>query len=418
MTLNNYFTDAIARARLREKIKGTVGYLDPATNQYAMDVPGRNGYVFVRTVADVDGFGGVVSAVKSTAAVANKMPVIVTVSQGSAEIDAPDHSLLGQWNSGNGFLGAVGKHSHRIGFGMPDIVEGMRFEPGLVRPFREADNTFGMRVYITSFFYEYQGDLIHFPGQPYDLTSFIPGTSGKKAWVVVGVDPTDNTPIAVKDTEYVSTLAMSPTMLSGFDFSRHIPLMALVLRNGQTAINTMKTFVDARPYVGGSPDRNGEFALMASEGWPATTNGCATLAKTEHGTNDIDLQTFDFDNTANEIAQWTTWMPGDWDGGTITATFTWTAASSSGDVIWGIQCRAYANDDAIDQAWSTTQTVTDTLTATDDICVTSATSAITVVGNPAGGALVHFRVYRDAVSGSDTLAADARLIGVKINYTK
>jgi hypothetical protein len=152
--------------------------------------------------------------------------------------------------------------------------------------------------------------------------------------------------------------------------------------------------------------------------WPSTTAGCAANAKVEFGTNDVDLYTLDFDADADEFAQVSVWMPTDWDGSTITAQFAWTAASSTGDVVWGLQGRAYANDDAVDQAWGTAQTVTDTLLATGDIHYTAESSAITLAGTPASGQLVQFRVYRDADAGGDTLAADAQLLGVKIYYQK
>lgn len=163
---------------------------------------------------------------------------------------------------------------------------------------------------------------------------------------------------------------------------------------------------------------SGEIFLTAAGGWPSTTNGCAANAKNEYGTNDVDVYSLDFDPDSDEYAQWTVWMPDDWDGGTITALFAWSAASGSGDVVWALQGRSYANDDAIDASWGTAQNVTDTLTATDDVCYSPETSAITLAGGPAAGELVQFRVYRDADNGSDTLGADARLLGVKVYYSR
>ncbi len=172
------------------------------------------------------------------------------------------------------------------------------------------------------------------------------------------------------------------------------------------------------PSAGGAVDTTGEIMLTAAGGWPSTTGGCAANAKVEYGTNDVDLYTLDFDPDSDEYAQWTVWMPDDWDGGTVTAKFAWTAASGSGDAVWGIQGRAYADDDAIDAAWGTAQTVADTLTAAGDVCLSGATPACTLAGSPAAGQLVQFRVYRDADAGGDTLAADARLLAVKLTYGK
>ena len=158
--------------------------------------------------------------------------------------------------------------------------------------------------------------------------------------------------------------------------------------------------------------------LTAAGGWPSTTGGCATNAKNEYGTNDVDLYSLDFDKDTDEFAQWTVWMPEDWNAGTVTAKFVWTAASGSGDAIWGLQGRAYANDDPVDAAWGTAQVVTDTLTAAGDICISGATSAITLAGTPAAGQIVQFRAYRDANAGGDSLDVDAKLLGIKVSYTR
>ena len=162
----------------------------------------------------------------------------------------------------------------------------------------------------------------------------------------------------------------------------------------------------------------GEIFLTAAGGWPSTTNGCAANTQNEYVTNDVDLWSLDFDQTTEEYAQWTVWMPANWDASTVTFQAVWTAASGTGDVIWGLQGRAYADDDAIDQVWGTAQTVTDTLLATGDIHYTAESSAITLAGTPAAGQLVQFRAYRDADAGGDTLAADAQLLGIKCFYNK
>ena len=150
---------------------------------------------------------------------------------------------------------------------------------------------------------------------------------------------------------------------------------------------------------------------------PTTTSGCAVISTVEAGTNDIDYKVLDFDQSTQENAFfWIDGMPNSWDAGTLLISFEWTASSGSGDVIWGIKGRSYANDDAIDQAEGTAQEVTDTLTATGDVCITSETSALTLAGTPAGGQPVFFKVYRKAADASDTLSGDARLKAVRIRY--
>ena len=162
----------------------------------------------------------------------------------------------------------------------------------------------------------------------------------------------------------------------------------------------------------------GEVFLTAAGGWPSTTSGCAVNVKNEYGTNDIDLYSLDFDQSTEEYAQWTVWMPADWNAGTVTFQVAWSAASGAGDVIWGLQGRAYANDDAIDQAWGAAQEVTDTLLATGDVHYSPTSSALTLAGGPAAGEMVQFRLYRKAAAAGDTLTADARFLGAKVYYTK
>jgi hypothetical protein len=149
---------------------------------------------------------------------------------------------------------------------------------------------------------------------------------------------------------------------------------------------------------------------------PRTTTG-AGIDSRELSTNKINTDELLFDAGTDEFAQAMIVMPNNWNAGTVTAKFHWTASTGSGDVVWGLQGRAYANDDALDQAMGTAQTATDTLTATNDVDISPATSAITLGGTAASGNPVIFQVYRDADAAGDTLGADARLLGVEISYT-
>ncbi len=173
--------------------------------------------------------------------------------------------------------------------------------------------------------------------------------------------------------------------------------------------------------TGGAPlAATGEIFLSSAGGWPSTTNGCADNVKKEYATNDIDLFVLDFDKDNDEFAQWSVPMPADWDGGTVTALFIWTAAagSISDDVVWGLQGRSYVNDEAIDKTWGTAQVIVDTLLALDVISYTDVTPAITLAGTPAAGEWVQFRGYRDADAVADDLAADAGLLGIMVTYTR
>lgn len=155
--------------------------------------------------------------------------------------------------------------------------------------------------------------------------------------------------------------------------------------------------------------------IPASAMTAQTTNGAA-VGTAETTTNDVMFPSYDFDQTTIEYVQAHIAFGNSWNLSTVTAQFFW-KSSGTGDVIWGAQGVAISNDDLLDAAFGTAQTVTDTLIATTDLHVTSATAAITLAGTPADADLCVFRFYRNASSGSDTLNADAQLIGVKLNFT-
>jgi hypothetical protein len=170
------------------------------------------------------------------------------------------------------------------------------------------------------------------------------------------------------------------------------------------------------PAGGGGSGAITEIFLTAAGGWPSTANGCAVNEKKHYATNGVNIWSLDFDAAAIEYAEWTVWMPDDWDGGTLTFMVIWTAASGTGDVRWGLQGRSFADNEALDAAWGTGVVVTDTLQNAARAHITALSGAVTLTGTPAGGDLVQIRVYREATDVGDTLAVDAQLLGVKLYY--
>lgn len=146
-----------------------------------------------------------------------------------------------------------------------------------------------------------------------------------------------------------------------------------------------------------------------------TTNGPAE-ATAESTTNKIMQKTLDFDSATDEHAQFSVALPKSWDSATgICARFHWQTTASANDVIWGIQAVCIANNVALDSAFGTAQTVTDTVVNANRNHVTDYTSAMTPA-NAADDCLTVFEVYRDADNVSDTLASDAKLLGVELLY--
>lgn len=162
-----------------------------------------------------------------------------------------------------------------------------------------------------------------------------------------------------------------------------------------------------------------QFELFGSSLWPSNTSGAAGTIKAEMSTNKNYFNCMQFANSVKTYAEATLpALPDDYNGGTITAKFVWTANSASTNaVVWGLQGIAYADTDVLDAAFGTAMEVTDNNQAAYKRQISGVTAAITLAGTPAAGKTVQFRVYRLG-SGADTLAVTALLIGVIINYTR
>lgn len=155
--------------------------------------------------------------------------------------------------------------------------------------------------------------------------------------------------------------------------------------------------------------------IPASAWIPRTTNGCGVDSR-ELATNRTNYDELLFDPATNEFAQALSILPNNYNNATLSARFYWTSSTGSGAVVWGLQGRAYADNDTLDTAFGTAQTTTDTLLATNYMHVTSATNAITIAGTPTANRPILFQIYRDATAVGDTLGSDARILGVEILF--
>lgn len=156
--------------------------------------------------------------------------------------------------------------------------------------------------------------------------------------------------------------------------------------------------------------------IPASALTTATTNGAAS-GTIETTTNKVIIPVFDFDTTTQEFVGIAIPTPYWWNASTITVQFIWTAASGTGGVVWAAQGLATSDDDALDTAYGTEQIIADTLLAAVDDHHTAFTPAITIAGTPVAGDLISLRFKRNPADASDTLAADARLIAVRVRFT-
>lgn len=149
-----------------------------------------------------------------------------------------------------------------------------------------------------------------------------------------------------------------------------------------------------------------------------TTNGAAS-GTVETTTNKNMIKTLDFDATTQEFAQFEIRMPKSWDEGTVSFVPVWSHAATVTDfgVTWGLDAVAMSNNAALDVAFGTEQTVTDTGGTTDNVYIGPESSAITIAGSPQAEDYVMFRIHRNPSDVGDTMTVDARLHGVTLYYT-
>lgn len=220
---------------------------------------------------------------------------------------------------------------------------------------------------------------------------------------------------AIADDAFQITVGSS-LIVNGSDSTNYTTTAGDLLICIGEASNVVRVWTISAPAAGATVTGTNEQFIPATAFTPQITNGAA-LGIVELSTSLQPLETLDFDTSTQEFAVFLWAPPKRWDRGAITAQFYWTAASGSGGIAFALQGVAVGNDDALNATYGTEQVATDTFIAANDMHLTSATSAITIGGSPADGDGVWLRVKRVPANGSDTLAVDAKLIGVKIFYT-
>lgn len=156
--------------------------------------------------------------------------------------------------------------------------------------------------------------------------------------------------------------------------------------------------------------------IGAGEFIPRVTNGCG-VNTVETGTNRVNYDTLDFDTATQEFAQVIRVLPNNWNAGTISVRFYWTAASGSGGVTWQAAALALTDGLSLDTARGSAQTTGDTFLSAGQLHITATTPLITLAGTPGTVTPVVIEVARVPADNNDTLAVDAQLLGIELNYT-
>lgn len=165
----------------------------------------------------------------------------------------------------------------------------------------------------------------------------------------------------------------------------------------------------------------GKQAIWCPAGFiePSDTGGCASVAKTATSSNHPNIKSCDFDATTQEYAQFGWRMPESWNESTVTFAAVWAhpATTTNFGVVWDLQGLACGDDNTIDAAYGTAVTSTDTGGTTSNLYISPESSAITIAGTPQPGDMVFYRLSRVTGNGSDTMAVDAKLLGIVLFIT-
>jgi len=193
------------------------------------------------------------------------------------------------------------------------------------------------------------------------------------------------------------------------------------LANGDIFYDTTANRLKVREN-GGFKDITGigthDIWVPATAMYPTTTNGCSSIETLEVTAGQPEIRALSFQTSSNTNAQFSIAMPKSWNEGTITFEAYWTPnVSSSGGVTWKVKAVALADDNALGTAFGTAQQSDDTYIAQNDVHISPTSSAITVAGSPSAGDIVYFNLERDTTDANDTMAVDAKLIGIKLHYT-
>lgn len=190
---------------------------------------------------------------------------------------------------------------------------------------------------------------------------------------------------------------------------------------------TKKTLAETKVILLGSATPTQSITFKAGGGgadaaggcgiYPAKdTAPCGECVSLEASSNDFTLWYLPFSNSADSNAYCLWWSPDNWDASTVKVKFIWTATAGTAaqTVRWGCRGVSISDEQAIDTAFGTAVTIDDAYVDSGRMHITAESGAMTIDGAVAGEPVI-LNIYR-SVAGM-TLAQEAKLIGMKLEYT-
>ncbi len=235
----------------REITRGLLGKSDD-DGTYTVRVSERPGWAYVRL--GPEGNLGHSIAFNSSVPYRANLPVKLKRMDdyGNFMIVGIDEFRISQFmgNSSDTFNAAP--HSHRLGSGLEYEIEMERLSAGRVRPWS------GLTIHITPFRYQKSdGTWDTWLGGTIDLTSFKPASTGNWSWVLVGVNPNDNSAVAVAGTEYSYATPLTIDLIDDIVFSGKIPCGAIKIRNDDTELTDWRDYEEAHFWFGSGGSNSG-----------------------------------------------------------------------------------------------------------------------------------------------------------------
>lgn len=225
---------------------GELGIIDASGNR-VVDAPGRPGWVWVRLLRG-DGITAVTAICTNVRVVYGLKVRVGKTPDGSYKImGLNDEAMVAE-------VGAAAATLALPAVATLGLIPPSRLEMGLVVA-RQIGPAYTMKVYVYPLGYIHRGAYKLFAGGWLDLTSNIPATTDTRRLVLVGIDPATGALTASNGEEHGIAATLDHSHLQGIDLGGMVPLAAVNLHYGMTAVTRETQILEARSWLNDSEPR-------------------------------------------------------------------------------------------------------------------------------------------------------------------